>query len=168
MKPFKFFQKPVKGDLDTLLIGQTRATASYVMYELPSLQEWDTPQGHNHMRRLYHIEPAEYERQRQIREELRTSLRTAHSLTEEERRNIRNTAYERMRNTNDDMERYFIEHGFRDLNDNPVEPPLVTKPKLKWYQRFLNEDNKLILLVLSFLGGIGLFITAFVYYYTQR
>jgi hypothetical protein len=130
MKPFKFFQKPVKGDLDTLLIGQTRATASYVMYELPSLQEWDTPQGHNHMRRLYHIEPAEYERQRQIREELRTSLRTAHSLTEEERRNIRNTAYERMRNTNDDMERYFIEHGFRDLNDNPVEPPVI-KPKSK-------------------------------------
>jgi hypothetical protein len=60
-------------------------------------------------------------------------------LTEEERRNIRNTAFERMRNTNDDMERYFIENGFRDLNDNLVEPPLVTKPKLKWYQRFLND-----------------------------
>lgn len=167
MRPFKFFQKPVKSDL-TMLDGQTRATASFVPDELPPLHEWDTPQGHNGRRRLYHINPVEYERQRQIREELRAGLRTSHGLTEEERRNIRNTAFERMRNTNDDMERYFIENGFRDLNDNRVEPPLITKPKLKWYQRFLNEDNKLILLVLSFLGGIGLFITAFVYYYTQR
>ena len=143
MKPFKFFQKPVKSDL-TMLDGQIRASASFVPDELPPLHEWDTPQGHNGRRRLYHTNREEYERQR-------------HQYT-----------FQRLRNTNDDMERYFIENGFRDLNDNPVEPPLVTKPKLKWYQRFLNEDNKLILLVLSFLGGIGLFITAFVYYYTQR
>ena len=154
MKPFKFFQKPVKGDL-TMFDGQTYITASHNMFtqgspgigstmDIPPLHEWDTPQGHNGRRRLYHTNREEYERQR-------------HQYT-----------FQRLRNTNDDMERYFIENGFRDLNDNPVEPPLVTKPKLKWYQRFLNEDNKLILLVLSFLGGIGLFITAFVYYYTQR
>jgi hypothetical protein len=166
MRQFKFFQKPVKSDL-TMLDGQTRVSASFVPDELPPLHEWDTPQGHNGRRRLYHINPAEYERQRQIREELRTSIRR-NRLTQEERRIIRNQAFQRMRNTNDDMERYFIENGLRDLNDNRVEPPLITKPKLKWYQRFLNEDNKLILLVLSILGGIGLSITAFVYYYTQR
>lgn len=165
MRPFKFFQKPVKSDL-TMLDGQTRVSASFVPDELPPLHEWDTPQGHNGRRRLYHTNTVEYERQRQIREELRTSIRR-NRLTQEERRIIRNQAFQRMRNTNDDMERYFIENGFRDLNDNRVEPP-VTKPKLKWYQRFLNEDNKLILLVLSILGGIGLSITAFVYYYTQR
>lgn len=128
MRPFKFFQKPVKSDL-TMLDGQTRATASFVPDELPPLHEWDTPQGHNGRRRLYHINPVEYERQRQIREDLRAGLRTAH-VTEEERQNIRNTAFERMRNTNDDMERYFIENGFRDLNDNLVEPPVI-KPKSK-------------------------------------
>jgi len=142
MKKFKFFQKSVKGDL-TMMDGQTRASASFYG-ELPPLQDWDTPQGHNHRRRLYHTNREEYERQR------------------------REYTYQRLRNTNDDMERYFIENGFRDFNDNRINPSLVTKPKLKWYQRFLNEDNKLILLVLSFLGGIGIFITAFVYYYTQR
>ena len=129
MKNFKFFQKPVKGDL-TMLDSQTRASASFVPDELPPLHEWDTPQGHNGRRRLYHTNPEEYERLRQIREELRAGLRTAHGLTEEERQNIRNTAFERMRNTNDDMERYFIENGFRDLNDNRVEPPVI-KPKSK-------------------------------------
>jgi len=158
-----------------MLDGQTRASASF-HGEFPPLQEWDTPQGHNGRRRLYHTDPAEYERLRQIREELRAGLRTAHSLTEEERRNIRNTAFERMRNTNDDMERYFIENGFRDFNDNPVEQVRrringgSNLPKLKWYKRFLNElmdDNKphkLILLVLFILGGI----TTLVYYYTHR
>lgn len=160
MKPFKFFQKPVKGDL-TMLDGQTRASASFVPDELPPLHEWDTPQGHNGRRRLYHTNPEEYERQRREREELRWRFRSG-NLNDEDR-----NRFDRLRSTNDDMERYFIENGFRDLNDNRVEPP-VTKPKLKWYQRFLNEDNKLILLVLSFLGGIGIFITAFVYYYTQR
>jgi hypothetical protein len=168
MRQFKFFQKPVKSDL-TMFDGQTRASASFVPDELPPLHEWDTPQGHNHRRMLYHTNPAEYERQRQIREDLRTALRT-NALTQEEMLRVRAQTFERMRNTNDDMERYFIEHGFRDLNDNRVEPPLITKPKLKWHQRFLNElmDDKLILLVLSILGGIGLSITFFVYYYTQR
>ena len=174
MKKFKFFQKPVKNDL-TMLDGQTRASASF-HGEFPPLREWDTPEAHYGMRRLYHTDPAEYERQRQIREELRAGLRTSHGLTEEERRLIRNTAFERMRNTNDDMERYFIENGFRDLNDNPVEQVRrrtnggSNLPKLKWYQRFLNElmdDNKphkLILLVLFILGGI----TTLLYYYTHR
>ena len=168
MRQFKFFQKSVKGDL-TMLDGQTRASASFVPDELPPLHEWDTPQGHSGRRRLYHTNPAEYERLRQIREELRAAHRT-NALTQEEMLRVRHQAFERMRNTNDDMERYFIEHGLRDLNDNRVEPALVTKPKLKWYQRFLNElmDDKLILLVLSILGGIGLSITFFVYYYTQR
>ena len=147
MKPFKFFQKPVKNDL-TMLDGQTRATASFVPDELPPLHEWDTPQGHNGRRRLYHINPVEYERQRQIREDLRAGLRTAH-VTEEERQNIRNTAFERMRNTNDDMERYFIENGFRDLNDNRVEPP-VTKSKRKFTDWCLNNADMI-------LYGVGVF-----------
>jgi hypothetical protein len=132
MKQFKFFQKPVKGDL-TMLDGQTRASASFVPDELPPLTDWDTPQGHNHRRMLYHTNPAQYEIQRQIREELRTRLREG-GFTEEERIRYRNDAYERMRNTNDDMERYFIENSFRgltrDLNDNRVEPPVI-KPKSK-------------------------------------
>jgi hypothetical protein len=136
MRQFKFFQKPVKSDL-TMLDGQTRASASF-HGEFPPLQEWDTPQGHYDRRRLYHTNPAQYEMQRQIREELRTRLREG-GFTEEERIRYRNDAFERMRNTNDDMERYFIENGFRDLNDNPIEPSPVTKPKLKWYQRFLND-----------------------------
>jgi hypothetical protein len=168
MRQFKFFQKPVKSDL-TMLDGQTRASASFVPDELPPLHLWDTPQGHNGRRRLYFTDHQEYQRQRQIREDLRTALRT-NALTQEEMLRVRAQTFERMRNTNDDMERYFIENGFRDLNDNRIDPPLITKPKLKWYQRFLNElmDDKLILLVLSILGGIGLSITFFVYYYTQR
>lgn len=129
MKPFKFFQKPVKGDL-TMFDGQTRATASFVPDELPALTDWDTPQGHNDRRRLYHTNPAEYERQRQIREDLRAAYRT-NALTQEELLRVRHQAFQRMRNTNDDMERYFIG---RDLNDNRIEPTLM--PKLNWYQRF--------------------------------
>jgi hypothetical protein len=112
MRQFKFFQKPVKSDL-TMIDGQTRASASF-HGEFPPLQEWDTPQGHYDRRRLYHTNPAQYEMQRQIREELRTRLREG-GFTEEERIRYRNDAFERMRNTNDDMERYFIENGFRDL-----------------------------------------------------
>jgi hypothetical protein len=168
MRKFKFFQKPVKGDSFTVN-GQTFITASFVPDELPPLHEWDTPQGHNGRRRLYFTDHPEYERQRQIREDLRTALRT-NELTEGERLRVRHQAFQRMRNTNDDMERYFIENGFRDLNDNRVEPSLVTKPKLKWHQRFLNElmdDNKphkLILLALFILGGI----TVLLHYYIQR
>lgn len=185
MRPFKFFQKPVKSDL-TMFDGQTFASASHNMFtlgsigttghigtpgipgvdstmDMPPLHEWDTPQGHNGRRRLYFTNHPEYERQRREREELRWRFRSGNLNEEDENR------FNRLRSTNDDMERYFIENGFRDLNDNRVEPP-VTKPKLKWHQRFLNElmDNKLIFLVLSILGGIGLFIIAFVYYYTQR
>jgi hypothetical protein len=160
MKQFKFFQKPVKGDL-TMLDGQTRASASFVPDELPPLTDWDTPQGHNTRRRLYHTNHPEYERQRQIREDLRAAYRT-NALTQEEMLRVRAQTFERMRNTNDDMERYFS--GFRALN---VEPPT---PKLKWYQIFLNElmndekPHKLILTVLSILGAI----TVWVHYYTQR
>jgi hypothetical protein len=128
MRQFKFFQKPVKSDL-TMLDGQTRASASFVPDELPPLHLWDTPQGHNGRRRLYFTDHQEYQRQRQIREDLRTALRT-NALTQEEMLRVRQQAFQRMRNTNDDMERYFIEHGFRDLNDNRVEPPVI-KPKSK-------------------------------------
>jgi hypothetical protein len=180
MKQFKFFQKPVKGDL-TMMDGQTFSSMSFNGgdIELPPLQDWDTPQGHNGRRRLYHTNPAQYEIQRQIREELRTRLREG-GFTEEERIRYRNDAFERMRNTNDDMERYFIENSFRgltrDLNDNPVEQVSrvinggYNLPKLKWHQRFLNElmdDNKphkLILLVMFILFGI----TVLLHYYTQR
>ena len=163
MRPFKFFQKPVKSDL-TMLDGQTRASASFVPDELPPLQDWDTPQGHNHRRMLYHTNPAEYERQRQIREELRTSIRR-NRLTQEERLIIRNQAFQRMRNTNDDMERYFIEHGFRDLNDNRVEPP-VTKPKpkiSKFIDWCLNNTDMIIFGVgVTFALGV---ISAFMIYF---
>ena len=160
MRKFKFFQKPVKGDL-TMMDGQTRASASFYG-ELPPLHEWDTPQGHNHRRMLYHTNPAEYERQRQIREELRAGLRTVHSLTEEERQNIRNTAFERMRNTNDDMERYFIENGFRDLNDNRVEPP-VTKPKRNFTDWCLNNADMIIYCVgLTF--ALSVIVTFMIYF----
>lgn len=139
MKPFKFFQKPVKSDL-TMLDGQTFLTMSYDdnfhitggvgTPELPPLTDWDTPQGHNTRRRLYHTNHPEYERQRQIREDLRAAYRT-NALTQEEILRVRHQAFQRMRSTNDDMERYFIG---RDLNDNRIEPTLI--PKLNWYQRF--------------------------------
>ena len=164
MKQFKFFQKPVKGDL-TMLDGQTRVSASFVPDELPPLPDWDTPQGHNGRRRLYFTDHPEYQRQRQIREDLRAAYRT-NALTREEMLRVRAQTFERMRNTNDDMERYFIEHGFRDLNDNRIEPT----PKLKWYQIFLNElmdDNKPHKLILSMLS-ILFVITLWVHYYTQR
>jgi hypothetical protein len=168
MKQFKFFQKPVKDNL-TMFDGQTRASASFVPNELPPLHLWDTPQGHNGRRRLYFTDHQEYQRQRQIREDLRTALRT-NALTQEEMLRVRAQTFERMRNTNDDMERYFIENGFRDLNDNRINPPLITKPKLSLYRRFLNElmddekPHKLILAVLSILFVI----TLWVHYYTQR
>jgi hypothetical protein len=168
MKQFKFFQKPVKDNL-TMFDGQTRASASFLPDELPPLQDWDTPQGHNHRRMLYHTNPTQYEIQRQIREELRTRLREG-GFTEEERIRYRNDAFERMRNTNDDMERYFIENSFRgltrDFNDNRVELP----PKPSLYRRFLNElmdDNKPHKLILSVLSILCV-ITVFVHYYTQR
>jgi hypothetical protein len=165
MRKFKFFQKPVKGDL-TMMDGQTFSSMSFNGgdIELPPLHEWDTPQGHNGRRRLYHTNPEEYERQRREREELRWRFRSG-NLNDEDR-----NRFDRLRSTNDDMERYFIENGFRgltrDLNDNPVELP----PKPSLYRRFLNElmdDNKphkLILLVMFILFGI----TVFLHYYTQR
>jgi hypothetical protein len=137
MRKFKFFQKPVKGDL-TMLDGQTFATGMCTpgiigvtgspgttgspgigMYgtidaenaiDIPPLHEWDTPQGYNYRRRLYHTNREEYERLRQ------------------------EYLHQRLGNTNDDRERYFIENSFRgltrDLNDNRVEPPVI-KPKSK-------------------------------------
>ncbi len=183
MRPFKFFQKPVKSEL-TMFDGQIYIGASHNMSTLgsigttghigtpgiqgisgtmniPPLQDWDTPQGHNNRRMLYHTNPAEYERQRQIREELRTGLRTAH-VTEEERLRIRHQAFERMRNTNDDMERYFIENGFRDLNDNLVKPP-VTKPKYKFIDWCLNNTDMIIFGVgVTFALGV---ISAFMIYF---
>jgi hypothetical protein len=165
MRKFKFFQKPVKGDL-TMMDGQTFTSMSFNGgdIELPPLHEWDTPQGHNGRRRLYHTNPEEYERQRREREELRWRFRSG-NLNDEDR-----NRFDRLRSTNDDMERYFIENSFRgltrDLNDNPVEQP----PKPSLYRRFLNElmddekPHKLILGVLSILFVI----TVLVHYYTQR
>jgi hypothetical protein len=163
MRQFKFFQKPVKGDLTTF-DGQTFITASFVPDELPPLHEWDTPQGHNGRRRLYFTDHPEYQRQRQVREDLRTNLRR-NNLTQEEILRVRHQAFERMRNTNDDMERYFIEHGFRDLNDNRINPPLVTKPKSKiskfinWCQK--NEDLTIFLIGLTI--GLGIISTFMIY-----
>lgn len=58
MRNFKFFQKPVKGDL-TMLDGQTFGTMSYdETYHIVR----DTPTDHYTMRRLYHTNPEEYRR----------------------------------------------------------------------------------------------------------
>ena len=155
MKPFKFFQKPVKGDF-TMLDGQTIVTMSFDDNFIitggvgsPTIGH-DTPEDHYTMRRLYHTNPNEYERQRQIREDLRAAYRT-NALTQEEMLRVRHQAFQRMGR----IER----NGFS-----------VPAPKLKWYQKLYNElmdDNKphkLILLVLSILGSI----TVFVHYYSQR
>ena len=171
MRKFKFFQKPVKGDL-TMFDGQTLASASFVPDELPALTDWDTPEGHNNRRRLYHTNPAEYERQRQIREDLRAAYRT-NALTQEELIRFRHQTFERMRNTNDDMERYFIG---RDLNDNLIEGDdsnvpvkeigLVKRLFTELWDELYDDDkpHKLILTLLTVLGGI----TVFLHYYTQR
>lgn len=71
MRPFKFFQKEVKGTLD-LYEGETRATASF---------NDDTPEGHMNRRRLYHTDP-DY--------------------------------YNRLRNSNNEMEQYFYDRAMRD------------------------------------------------------
>ena len=171
MRNFKFFQKPVKGDL-SMLGGQTFATMSYDDNFHITGGVGDTPEDYYRMRRLYHTDPTEYERQRQIREDLRAAYRT-NALTQEEMLRVRHQAFERMGNTNHDMGRLFIERGF---NRTPEQTRIerngfsVPTPKLKWYQRFLNElmddekPHKLILMLLSILGGI----TVFVHYYTQR
>lgn len=173
MRNFKFFQKPVKGDL-TMFDGQTRASASFNMndVELPELTDWDTPEGHNTRRLLYHTNPAEYERQRQIREDLRAAYRT-NTLTQEELLRVRHQAFQRMRSTNDDMERYFIG---RDLNDNRIEGNysnvpvkeigLVKRLFTELWDELYDDDkpHKLILTLLTVLGGI----TVFLHYYTQR
>lgn len=51
MRPFKFFQKEVKGTLE-LYEGETGATASF---------NDDTPEGHMNRRRLYHTNPDRYD-----------------------------------------------------------------------------------------------------------
>jgi hypothetical protein len=60
MRPFKFFQKEVKGTLD-LYEGETRATASF---------NADTPEGHMNRRRLYHTNPDYYNRLRDSNNEM--------------------------------------------------------------------------------------------------
>lgn len=127
MKPFKFFQKPVKGDL-SMLGGEIFHTMSYDDNFIitggvgsPTIGH-DTPEDHYAMRRLYHINPAEYERQRQIREDLRAAYRT-NALTQEEILRFRHQAWERM----------------RDLNDNIIQPTPAPNPN--WYQSLMKLTN---------------------------
>lgn len=116
MRKFKFFQKEVKGDL-TMLPGETRATAS--------IRDWDTPEGHYNRRALYH------------QSEIQVVPGRITGLTEEEILRLRHQSFERMRNTNDDMERFFIG---RDLNDQSMYKVVKDKPKslykklIDWYQ----------------------------------
>ena len=118
MKPFKFFQKPVKGDL-SMLGGEIFHTMSFDdNFHIIN----DTPTDHYARRRLYHTNHPEYIRQRQIREELRTRLRVD-GLTEEERIRYRNDAHERM----------------RDLNDNIIQSTPAPNPN--WYQRLMKLKN---------------------------
>jgi hypothetical protein len=139
MKPFKFFQKEVKGTLD-LYEGETRATASLndgqrfvqevINYHHPRTDiNADTPDGYVYRRHLYH---------------------TNRDL------------YDRLRHPNNEMEQYFHERGFRetprgqfgtperhqdilrrineqrDLNDNPIrlfQTTTVTKVNPKWWMK---------------------------------
>jgi hypothetical protein len=120
MKPFKFFQKEVKGTLD-LYEGETRATASLndgqrfvqevINYHHPRTDiNTDTPEGVMNRRRLYHTNP---------------------------------DLYDRLRHPNNEMEQYFNQRELRnltelqrDLNDNPIrlfQTTTVTKVNPKWW-----------------------------------
>jgi hypothetical protein len=128
MKPFKFFQKEVKGTLDSL-DGENRATASF---------NDDTPDGYVHRRHLYHTNRELYDRLRHPNNEMEQYFYE---------RGIRETPIgqfgtpERHR----DIIRRINEQ--RDLNDNPIrlfQTTTVTKVNPKWWMKikmFFQEAN---------------------------
>jgi hypothetical protein len=123
MKPFKFFQKEVKGTLD-LYEGETRATASLndgqrfvqevINYHHPRTDvNADTPEGYMGRRRLYHTN-----------NELYNTL--TRQRIEDQEREARWMS--RLQTTNEQ----------RDLNDNPIrlfQTTTVTKVNPKWWMK---------------------------------
>jgi hypothetical protein len=128
MKPFKFFQKEVKGTLDSL-DGENGATASF---------NDDTPDGYVYRRHLYHTNRELYDRLRHPNNEMEQYFYE---------RGIRETPRgqfgtpERHR----DIIRRINEQ--RDLNDNPIrlfQTTTVTKVNPKWWMKikmFFQEAN---------------------------
>ena len=113
MKPFKFFQKEVKGTLD-LYEGETRATASF---------NDDTPDGYVYRRHLYHTNPDLYDRLRHPNNEM------------EQYFNDRNWAIGTPERHQDILRRI---NEQRDLNDNPIrlfQTTTVTKVNPKWWMK---------------------------------
>jgi hypothetical protein len=123
MKPFKFFQKEVKGTLD-LYEGETRATASLndgqrfvqevINYHHPRTDiNTDTPEGVMNRRMLYHTN-----------NELYNTL--TRQRIEDQEREARWMS--RLQTTNEQ----------RDLNDNPIrlfQTITVTKVNPKWWMK---------------------------------
>ena len=115
MKPFKFFQKEVKGTLD-LYEGETRATASF---------NDDTPDGYVYRRHLYHTNRGQYDRLRHPNNEMEQYFNDRNwnhdILTAERHQDI-------LRRINEQ----------RDLNDNPIrlfQTTTVTKVNPKWWMK---------------------------------
>ena len=120
MRQFKFFEKQVKGTLNSIE-GENYSTASF---------NDDTPEGHMGRRRLYHTNQEEYNRLRHPNDP------------------------ERFHQSNNEMELYFYERGFRnvDINFNEQQqeeltrringgdrtffsPTTVTKVNPKWWMK---------------------------------
>jgi hypothetical protein len=131
MRQFKFFEKQVKGTLNTIE-GENYATASF---------NDDTPEGHMGRRRLYHTNQEEYSRLRQ---------------------------------SNNEMELYFYERGFRNVDINFDEqrqeeltrringgdrtffsPTSVTKVNPKWWMKI-----KIVLQESWYYNPIGIIVAA--------
>jgi hypothetical protein len=111
MRPFKFFQKEIKGTLD-LYEGETRATASFNV---------DTPEGHMNRRRLYHTDRDYYDR---LHNHTMYDGLTRQRIEDQERQS---RIMRRLNGT---------EH--RDLNDNPIrlfQATTVTTVNPKWWMK---------------------------------
>ena len=115
MKPFKFFQKPDKGDL-SMLGGEIFSTMSYDDnfhitggVGAPGVG-YDTPDDHYARRRLYHTNPEAY------RAQMNERYYMAEMTTEMANR-----------------------INIRDLNDNRIEPTPTPNPN--WYQGLMKLKN---------------------------
>ena len=122
MKPFKFFQKEVKGTLD-LYEGETRATASF---------NDDTPDGYVYRRHLYHTNRDLYDRLRHPNNEMEQYFHE---------RGFRETPrgqFGTPERHQDILRRLQMTNEQRDLNDNPIrlfQTTTVTKVNPKWWMK---------------------------------
>jgi hypothetical protein len=117
MRPFKFFQKEVKGTLD-LFDGETRATASFSA---------DTPEGVMGRRRLYHTDINQYDRLRHPNDPERFRLdritrRINGGMSQEEVLRRRHESFERDLNETEQYLTFF-------------SPITVTKVNPKWWMK---------------------------------